>query len=187
MFRNIILIVVGIIIGMGLFYLLSPGDSHESHDMADNQQQLYTCGMHPEVLLNEPGNCPICGMNLIPVKNDAPGSGAEKKILYWQAPMDATEIYDKPGKSKMGMDLVAVYQEDAGLGSGLIKIDGRVRQNMNLRTTEVSNRKIKRSIRAYGRVTVAEDYQYTVTTKIKGWIEKLYFNTTGQYVKKGQA
>lgn len=36
-----------------------------------------------------------------------------RKVLYWQAPMDPTEIYDRPGKSKMGMDLVPVYEDEA--------------------------------------------------------------------------
>ena len=34
-------------------------------------------------------------------------------MLYWRAPMDPTEIYDKPGKSKMGMDLIPVYEDEA--------------------------------------------------------------------------
>ncbi|WP_456426355.1 efflux RND transporter periplasmic adaptor subunit [Rhodocaloribacter sp.] len=37
----------------------------------------------------------------------------ERKILYWQAPMNPTEIYDHPGKSSMGMDLVPVYADEA--------------------------------------------------------------------------
>lgn len=36
----------------------------------------------------------------------------ERKIIYWRAPMDPMEIYDKPGQSKMGMDLVPVYEDD---------------------------------------------------------------------------
>ena len=41
------------------------------------------------------------------------------EILYWKAPMDPAEIYDAPGKSKMGMDLVPVYadQEEKEEGS----------------------------------------------------------------------
>ncbi len=186
MFKNIIFISIGIVVGIGVFYLFS-NDHNQKSEKMQNQVQLYTCGMHPEVLLNEPGNCPICEMKLIPLKQETSSSGAEKTILYWQAPMDPTEIYDHPGQSKMGMDLVPVYKDDTGSGSSIIKIDGRVRQNMNLRTSKVTQRPIKRSIRAYGRVMVAEDLQYTVTTKIKGWIERLYFNTTGQHVKKGQA
>ena len=34
----------------------------------EHQQQKYTCPMHPEIVQDKPGNCPKCGMNLIPVK-----------------------------------------------------------------------------------------------------------------------
>ena len=30
------------------------------------EKQLYTCGMHPQVIQDHPGNCPICGMKLTP-------------------------------------------------------------------------------------------------------------------------
>ena len=36
------------------------------------EEQLYTCGMHPEVIAHKPGNCPICGMKLTPVRNKRP-------------------------------------------------------------------------------------------------------------------
>ena len=34
----------------------------------EHQHQQYTCPMHPEVIKDEPGNCPKCGMNLVPLK-----------------------------------------------------------------------------------------------------------------------
>jgi len=185
--KNIILIISGIILGAGGSYLFSPEPDQAKMNHAE-EGQLYTCGMHPEVLEHEPGNCPICEMKLLPVNASTELSmtnESERKILFWQAPMDPTEIYDEPGQSKMGMDLVPVYEDQAG-GSGVIKVDGRVRQNMNMRLAEVTHKNIERSIRAFGRVRVAEDLEYTVTTKINGWIEKLYFNTTGQHVKKNQ-
>jgi membrane fusion protein, copper/silver efflux system len=45
------------------------GDSHEHHEEGST---TYTCSMHPQIRQDEPGNCPICGMELIPtsqVKN----------------------------------------------------------------------------------------------------------------------
>jgi Cu(I)/Ag(I) efflux system membrane fusion protein/cobalt-zinc-cadmium efflux system membrane fusion protein len=36
-----------------------------------------------------------------------------REAIYWRAPMDAMEIYDEPGKSKMGMDLVPVFADEA--------------------------------------------------------------------------
>jgi len=34
------------------------------------QEVEYTCAMHPQIRSNEPGTCPICGMELIPVEDD---------------------------------------------------------------------------------------------------------------------
>ena len=45
------------------------------------------------------------------------GGGSERKIAYWRAPMNPTEIYDKPGKSAMGMDLVPVHEDEVGSNS----------------------------------------------------------------------
>jgi Cu(I)/Ag(I) efflux system membrane fusion protein/cobalt-zinc-cadmium efflux system membrane fusion protein len=42
------------------------------------------------------------------------GRQTERKIAYWRAPMVPTEIYDQPGKSAMGMDLVPVYEDEIG-------------------------------------------------------------------------
>lgn len=39
--------------------------------MANPQQQKFTCPMHPEIIKDDPGSCPKCGMHLIPVKADA--------------------------------------------------------------------------------------------------------------------
>ncbi len=41
------------------------------------------------------------------------GTGEERKISYWRAPMDPTFISEQPGKSPMGMDLIPVYEDEA--------------------------------------------------------------------------
>jgi len=47
--------------------------THEHHHMAHDAPVEYTCPMHPEVVQDEPGSCPKCGMNLVP--RDARCSG----------------------------------------------------------------------------------------------------------------
>ncbi len=156
-----------------------------------DENQLWTCGMHPEVILDEPGQCPKCGMDLVPVKNT--GSRAEesdkpkgeRKILYWQAPMNPTEIYDKPGKSKMGMDLIPVYDDEVSSGSS-IKIDPTTVQNMGVRMAFIERRDFSRVIRTMGKIGYNEENIYAVSTRISGWIEKLIVNYTGEEVRKGQ-
>ena len=39
---------------------------HESHT-AETENQIWTCSMHPQIRMDEPGQCPICGMDLIPL------------------------------------------------------------------------------------------------------------------------
>jgi NADH-quinone oxidoreductase subunit J len=48
------------------------------HEPATAEEQVYTCPMHPEVRQNQPGNCPRCGMSLIPVKEVAPASNGHE-------------------------------------------------------------------------------------------------------------
>lgn len=51
-------------------------DSHEghSHDLVQDENGVWTCSMHPQIRQDKPGQCPLCGMDLIPVKKGA-GSG----------------------------------------------------------------------------------------------------------------
>ena len=180
----------------------------EAHDL--DQGQLWTCGMHPEVLQSEPGNCPVCGMKLVPVRaglgsgsgeyqirtgstqgDDVPqeqaGKKKKRKILYWRAPMDPTEIYDHPGKSRMGMDLIPVYEDEAAVGKGgTITIDPVTVQNMGVRTTRVKRMDFYRLVRTVGKIEYAEDRLYAISPKISGWIDRLYLTYTGQMVRKGQ-
>lgn len=106
------------------------------------------------------------------------------KILYWRAPMNPSEIYDKPGKSAMGMDLVPVYEDQAG-GGAQIKIDPVTEQNMGIRTDQVRKGRLTRTIRTYGHITADETRTVQVSPKTNGWIEKLYVDFTGKFVEKG--
>jgi membrane fusion protein, copper/silver efflux system len=71
--KKYILYLLLIIAGLLLGWLLFGGSSDDHHQNLDHQHsdQLeateYTCSMHPQVRQDEPGDCPICGMDLIPV------------------------------------------------------------------------------------------------------------------------
>ncbi|MFZ0391547.1 MAG: efflux RND transporter periplasmic adaptor subunit [Calditrichia bacterium] len=170
------------------------GNSREENMQSENPDsavELWTCPMHPEVITEEPGNCPKCGMDLVPVKQTAPSLSAnngkgDRKILYWQAPMDPTEIYDKPGKSKMGMDLVPVYEDEASSSGGTVVIDPETVQNMGVNYSTVQRMDFSRDIRAVGKIEYNEENLYTINSKISGWVEKLYLDYTGKMVRKGQ-
>ena len=108
-----------------------------------------------------------------------------RKILYWKAPMNPSEVYNKPGKSAMGMDLVPVYEDLTG-EAGVVKIDPVVQQNMNVKTEVVESKRINPLVITNGILQTDERTEFIVTTKVGGWVEKLYVNFTGQEVKKGE-
>jgi Cu(I)/Ag(I) efflux system membrane fusion protein len=109
----------------------------------------------------------------------------EKKILYWRAPMNPNEVYDHPGKSKMGMDLVPVYEDEGG-AEGVVRIDPAIVQNMNIKTTVVKMKDLSSQVITNGILTTNEEREYIVTTRVNGWVEKLYVNYTGRVVDKGE-
>lgn len=111
-----------------------------------------------------------------------------KKIKYWMAPMDPTYIRNEPGKSPMGMDLVPKYEEegDEKEPASTIRIDPVTIQNMGVRYGTVARKQLVKSIRTYGNVTYDETRLYTINMKFNGWIEKLFVDFLGDYVKKGQ-
>lgn len=122
-------------------------------------------------------------------KKGAPSSPAGKgKILYYRAPMDATYISDKPGKSPMGMDLIPVYEEEGTSqeAAGGVRINPVTVQNIGVRTELIKRRDLIREIRTIGRIDYDERKIAYINTKVGGWIEKLYADYTGKSVKKGE-
>jgi Cu(I)/Ag(I) efflux system membrane fusion protein/cobalt-zinc-cadmium efflux system membrane fusion protein len=166
--------------------LLGGCPSPETPAPSAQDDQLYTCGMHPNVIAHEPGTCPICGMNLTPMDNAAAAPSGERKIKYWQAPMDPTYIRDEPGKSPMGMDLVPVYEDDMGGDDGFVKIRPGIVQQMGVETAPVERTTVFRHVRTIGEVEVGEDELSVVNLRFSGWVEKIHADKTGDLVKQGQ-
>ena len=159
-----------------------------------DEASLYTCGMHPEVIEEGPGTCPICNMFLTPLRRpEAAAPAGERKIIHWVAPMDPLYTSDSPGKSPMGMDLVPVYEETASPGPAAstasrnaVVIDPAVVQNMGVRLATARVGPIFRHVRTLGEIEVAEDEVSVVNLRYSGWIERIRVDETGAQVRKGQ-
>lgn len=178
--KILIIVVAAIIIAVPSYYLFLYDESSKT---ASGDKQLYTCGMHPQIISDEPGLCPICEMRLTPIKKDGSSSG-ERKILFYRNPMNPNIISDHPQKDEMGMDYVPVY-EDEGSSQGVVTIDPAIQQNMNIKTEVVQNNNLSSQVTTNGVLVTNETEQFIVNTRVDGWVEKLYINYTGQKVSKG--
>ena len=65
-----------IIIIAGTFLILfavscrNKKDTHAQHEV-EAAKEIYTCPMHPQIIRDKPGNCPICGMQLVKKETDS--------------------------------------------------------------------------------------------------------------------
>lgn len=116
-----------------------------------------------------------------------------RKILYYRNAMGLPDTSPVPKKDAMGMDYVPVYEggeESSGAASsspGQVKISVEKVQKLGVKTEQAAMRVLDKTVRAVGRVEANERHIYNISPKFEGWIEKLYVNTTGEPVKKGQA
>lgn len=130
----------------------------------------------------------IVGRQFAPTADDAGSSekAGDREILYWVAPMDANYRRDEPGKSPMGMDLVAVYADQVDAQPGVVRIDPTVVNNLGVRTELAQRGPLSRRIETVGYIAYDEDTVQHVHTRVEGWIERLATKATGDRVHKGQ-
>jgi RND family efflux transporter MFP subunit len=163
----------------------------------------YTCGMHPFIISDKPGKCPICGMTLTKIEDAgattaAAGGGAakgERKLLFYRHPMNPQVTSQTPSKDEMGMDYVPVYEDEARASGGggnlpegyaTVQVGMERVQLAGIQNTPAVRETISHPVRAVGIVVPDETRVRRVQAKIEGWIEKLHTNFTGQLVRKGQ-
>lgn len=129
------------------------------------------------------------GMDYLPVYAEDQSlpevSSQPGKILYYRHPMGAADTSPVPKKDEMGMDYLPVYEAEPET-SGQIRISPEKIQKLGVKTETVAKRTMTRSIRALGSIQVDERRIHAVAPKFEGWIQRLYVNTTGQSVKRGQ-
>lgn len=119
-------------------------------------------------------------------KQAASTAAAARKILYYRNPMGLPDTSPLPKKDAMGMDYVPVYEGEAE-PDGQLSISPDKVQKLGVKSEAAAMRVLDTTLRATGRIEVDERRTYTIAPKFDGWVERLYVNTTGQTVDKGQA
>lgn len=122
----------------------------------------YVCPMHPQIVRDEPGKCPICGMTLVKREVEAIPSGTAQA---------------KP----------AAAPAQTGEARPEVRISGEMMQSMGVRTAQVERGTLSRKIRTVGRVNYDETRLAHVHPRAEGWVEQLSVRAEGDQVRRGQA
>jgi Cu(I)/Ag(I) efflux system membrane fusion protein len=165
------------------------GDAPAQH-AREHANPTYRCPMHPDVVRDEPGTCPICGMELVEVKPEesepavsAAAGASQGQPLYYRHPHDPQRISPTPKQDEMGMDYVPVYAEAAGAE---VRISPAVVNNLGVRTEAATRAAPERRAVTVGYVAFDERRMRQVQPRAEGWIEGLAVRATGETVKAGQ-
>lgn len=129
----------------------------------------YTCPMHPQIIEDHPGNCPICGMTLVPklfpvgTKDSTGNSSAAPKEQKTPVPVATTS---------------AALPE--------VAVAPRTLRDMNVVMARAQWRNLTRQIHSVGLVALDENHIAHVHPRAQGWVETLDVRALGDTVKKGQ-
>jgi len=116
----------------------------------------------------------------------------ERKIAFYRNPMDPSIHSDHPAKDSMGMDFIPVYVDEVEApaseveGRAAVVIPADRRQLLGVRSEPLVRAPLSRAIRTVGRVAPDERLLHHVHTKYDGFIEHVYVDFIGKYVKKGE-
>ncbi len=123
----------------------------------------YHCPMHPTYVQDGPGECPICGMDLVPIPKAAPDSA--------HAAMDSHEAGGATAGGHPTHATVHATADAVGLAG--------------VRTTAAVRGQLSRTVRAVGTVLADETRTHEVHTRVSGWVENLSVDFNGRFVRRG--
>lgn len=121
-----------------------------------------------------------------PAASPSEAKGGARRIVYYRNPMGAPDISKTPKKDSMGMDYIAVYEDEVSGPPGTVRIAPEKVQRAGVRTGLVTRRPLVRTVRAYGTIEHDERRQAVLTAKFDGFVEELLVPLTGAEVARGQ-
>jgi membrane fusion protein, copper/silver efflux system len=112
----------GLLAGYLIFGNSNSQDEHQ-HDLTE-ENGVWTCSMHPQIKQNEPGTCPICGMDLIQLENDLES-------------IDPLSISMSPTAMQLANVQTAIVGSSGANKS--VKLSGKVQADERLNYTQTSH------------------------------------------------
>ena len=176
-----------------------PSQNNAADNMSGSMETAakYTCPMHPQIISDTRGQCPICGMDMVKIghkhgetnSSTAPQDSTEPKVLYWYDPMRPEQHFDKPGKSPfMDMQLVPKYSDEVGeIATGskpVISISAENIQKMGVRTGKAIQSVLGGGLRATGVIIENERTRQELFSQVEGRVDELKYSAMGDKVKK---
>lgn len=161
---------------------------------AKHLDPTYICPMHPQIVRDEEGTCPICGMDLVAKTVEARSaqeSPLEHAIKHldpkYVCPMHPQIVRDEEGSCPIcGMDLVEKMIDASAGAQPTVEISNAVINSMGVRTAVAQNTTLWKYIETVGRIDYDETRMAHVHPRAAGWMEVLNLRAEGEPIRRGQ-
>ncbi len=184
------------LLALGLLVTGCDKSDSVTHGSSQNAQK-YHCPMHPNYVSDRPGDCPICNMKLVPIKDSKPAAPAPSKATSAQpgqftCPMHPNIVSNAPGLCpECNMKLVPAEDlaEPAAPpvpGRIAIHISPDKQQLIGVRLEKVESRNLSMTVRTTATFQHDETRLAKIAPRFAGWVKDLKINYTGQTVEKGE-
>ena len=153
----------------------------------DGNVDYWTCTMHPSVHAKEPGKCPICSMDLVPIRKSNSGTSARASDSAEKQPSPGKpgEMKGMQGMENMpGMKGGQMKAGDEKPGEFVVPVARQ--QQIGVTYATVETKPLNHSIRAVGRVVPETQRVWRVVSRTTAYVQELGVNAPGQSVKKNQ-
>lgn len=153
--------------------LLSGCSKPSAQTRADADIDYWTCTMHPSVHSKTPGKCPICSMDLVPVKKDKTEQSK------------AQAVSTNPGsQSKEGANLSSPESEQPRSTEFTVPVERQ--QQIGVTYATVKRRPIELSIRSVGILEPDISKIFDYVARVDGYVQELKVNSSGEQVSPDQ-
>ena len=126
-----LILIVGLVLGWAFRAMTSDNTAPHAHETGEGLPSIWTCSMHPNIKLPEAGDCPICGMDLIPASQESASSSSNPQALQMteeaMAIAQVQTLVVGEGSAKKEVTLSGKIQADERENASLtVKFPGRI-------------------------------------------------------------
>lgn len=114
-------IVVGLLLGLFFFHNNKESKEEHNHTVKVIKSEIWTCSMHPQIKLDHPGKCPICGMDLILLNQNTGVKADNDAIHFTKEAMELANVSTSVVSRQKPIKEVRLY--------GKVQTDERLLQN----------------------------------------------------------
>ena len=156
-------------------------DTNKTNKGSNDSKIIYTCPMHPEIKQNQPGDCPICNMKLVPIKDLNKNLQTENTTT----PNDTNKT-NKGSNEPIHIHTHKENEKELNKSFNKLSFDNTLKIDYNIKLYKVKHLTLRNELKFNGYTSINESTKKSLSLNTDVWIKDTYNLFEGKYIKKGE-